>query len=161
MVPPAVIATIVKLGVAPLRSTTVVLYSDVTNSPDTAWTSCKSVIRPVGVGGGGLSRPRMRFRNWMNRCKGVVLDVGGGGATGDGTMGNGGERVGTGGGTGRLVGRLVGRFVGRVGRTGNKLVGGIVNDVGSNDGALDGVLLRVGRLVGFRVGFRVGRAVKS
>jgi hypothetical protein len=120
----------------------VVFDNDVTNSPDTALTSCKSTILPVGVMGRGLSRPRMRFRNWMNRSKGFVLDVGvgGGGATGDGTMGNGREGVGNGGDTGPLVGLFVGRFVGWVGSTGNKLVCGIVYAVGANDGALDGML---------------------
>jgi hypothetical protein len=132
----------------------VVFDSDVTSSPDTALTSCKSVTRPVGVGGGGLSRPTMRFRRWIKRCNGPRGIVGGG----SGAMGD--EGLGAGTGTGSLVGTVgrtggdTGRLVGRIGTTGDRLeVGGIVNEVGSNEGALDG--LRVGR----RVGLRVGRAV--
>jgi hypothetical protein len=151
----------------------VVFDSDVTSSPDTALTSCKSVIPPAVVGGGELSRPRMRFINWMNRCKGPLGDVGrgdGGGATGsDGAMKTGtatGSLVGTMGRTGDKgragtegAGGATGLLVGRVGTTGERLeVGGIVNEVGSNDGAaLDGM-----RVVGRRVvGLRVGRAVAN
>jgi hypothetical protein len=144
----------------------VVFDSDVTSSPVTALTSCKSVIPPAGVGGGEFSRPRMRFINWMNRCKGPLGDVGRGGGdggdTGDtatgslvGTIGRTGDkgRAGTEG-----AGRASGLLVGRVGTTGERLeVGGIVNEVGSIDGAaLDG--LRVGRRV---VGLRVGREVAN
>jgi hypothetical protein len=155
MGPPEVIATIVKLGVVPWRWTTVVLFSEVTNLPDTALTSCKSTILPAGVGG-ELSRPRMCFINGMNRGKGLLGNVGG--ATSNGAMKTDVEGVFNGGDSGVIVGRLdgllVGRLVGRVGRTGNRLVRGIVNKVGSNDGASGGMRLgrRVGRLVGCRVG---------
>jgi hypothetical protein len=57
--------------------------SRVTNAPDMALTSCKSTILPASVGtptgatvGGGLDKPRRRFRHWIRRDKGPLGDVG-------------------------------------------------------------------------------------